>query len=150
MLHRWKQRPKDHELGDEGFTLIELLVVIIIIGILAAVAVPIFLSQRSQASDAAVKSDMRTLARGQETYYVSTTTYGTIAQIIADGSSVPVSKTVTLDLLSYDTQGYCIRGQSNQSNEVWYYDSRAGGLQAKGTAGCPVSTGGAPGGSISG
>ena len=138
------------EAGDEGFTLIELLVVIIIIGILAAIAVPIFLNQRSQASDAAVKSDVRTMARGQETYFASTTTYGTVAQILADGTDIAVSETVTVTLLSYDSQGYCIQGQSSQSNEVWYYDSQAGGLQDKGSAGCPVSTGGAPGGSISG
>ena len=150
MFQRLKRPPEHPQHGDEGFTLIELLVVIIIIGILAAVAIPIFLSQRSQASDASVKSDMRSLARGMETYFVSTTNYGTIADVIADGSSVPVSKTVTITLLSYDNKGYCIRGQSSQSNEVWYYDSQAGGLQDKGSAGCPVSTGGAPGGSLTG
>ena len=150
MYPRFKGLPEDPEHGDAGFTLIELLVVIIIIGILAAVAIPIFLNQRSQASDAAVKSDLRTVARGQETYATSTTTYGTLAQIIADGSDLAVSPTVTVTLLSYDSQGYCVQGASSQSNEVWFYDSRAGGLQDKGSAGCPVSTAGAPGGSISG
>jgi prepilin-type N-terminal cleavage/methylation domain-containing protein len=150
MFQRRKHKWKNPELREDGFTLIELLVVIIIIGILAAVAVPIFLNQRSQASDAAVKSDMRTMARGQETYFTSSTTYGTVAQIIADGSDLAVSETVTVTLLSYDSQGYCIRGESSQSNEVWYYDSQAGGLQDKGSAGCPVSTGGAPGGSVVG
>ena len=53
---------------DEGFTLIELLVVIIIIGILAAIAIPVFLNQRKKGYDASEKSDLRTVANEMETY----------------------------------------------------------------------------------
>src|SRR3981081_617560 len=56
MLYRLRQRSKD----EGGFTLIELLVVILIIGILAAIAIPSFLSQKSKATDSSAKELART------------------------------------------------------------------------------------------
>ncbi len=62
MLHFFARRMKQAREDQRGFTLIELLVVVIIIGILAAIAIPTFLSQRSKAQDAGAESDLRNAA----------------------------------------------------------------------------------------
>src|SRR5436305_8184412 len=78
MLSKLRRRVE----AEQGFTLIELLVVILIIGILAAIAIPAFLNQRGKAYDAAAKSNVRTAQTAEETY--ATDNNGAYTANIAD------------------------------------------------------------------
>ena len=71
MLNKLRHRAED----EKGFTLIELLVVILIIGILAAIAIPAFLNQKGKAYDSNAKSDARTAATAEETYFTDNNAY---------------------------------------------------------------------------
>ena len=68
-------------LNRKGFTLIELLIVVVIIGILAAIAIPKFAATKDKAKLASVKTDVRNLMTAQEAYFSDYATYGTFAQL---------------------------------------------------------------------
>ena len=75
MLHKLRDRAA----SEKGFTLIELLVVILIIGILAAIALPAFLNQRAKAQDTEAKSAARTAQTAMETWYTDEENYNATA-----------------------------------------------------------------------
>lgn len=147
---------------DAGFTLIELLVVIIIIGILAAIAIPVFLNQRQKAHDAAAKSDIRTVALAEEDYFAAHNTYVDMATLNAE-EHIKLSKGTTVLTMYVDaTKGFCLGSEQaggsplptneaalanfNATTIVFWYDSQSGGLQPANAPlgsgynfGCPVT-----------
>ena len=75
----------------KGFTLIELLIVVVIIGILAAIAIPKFSATREKAYFAAMKSDLKNLASQQEIYYSDSYAYTTVTTDLSFTSSAGVT-----------------------------------------------------------
>lgn len=126
---------------DQGFTLIELLVVIIIIGILAAIAIPVFLNQRKKATEASMKSDLRTVANEMETYFTDSQTYPAITQagqtVTVGSNAVTVSSGNEIATSTAATGTFCLTATNTNvvAGVSWVYDSDAGGV-VKATS-CP-------------
>ncbi len=128
--------------GEEGFTLIELLVVIIIIGILAAIAIPVFLNQRSKGWDSAVKADLRNAATAQETYltengvYSGATPVGAQLEGVGFKYSTPSnydSGTAAIDVTANGNQDYCLEAHS--ASGKWFVYNSPDGLGEVGVNG---------------
>lgn len=93
-----------------GFTLIELLIVVVIIGILAAIAIPKFAATKGRAYTARLRSDLRNLAIAQEDYFYENSTYaGGTAPL--DTSFVPSAGT-TIQIVSAGPAGWSAKATS--------------------------------------
>jgi type IV pilus assembly protein PilA len=114
---------KAQEEGEGGFTLIELLVVIIIIGILAAIAIPVFLNQRQKGYDAQAKSDVRNMATAEETYLTDNPTGYTssVPALVLEGFKSSAN-TNTPNAIAHTDVSYCL-SEISQSGKTWYLSS---------------------------
>jgi len=128
MLTRLRKTQQENE---GGFTLIELLVVVIIIGILAAIAIPTFLRQRERAWEKAVQSDLRNSAVSAEEFFNTSGSYVGFAATTAQG--VKTSPQVTLTPGTMSASSYCINGaHANLSSGAVTFklDSTTGSVSA--------------------
>jgi type IV pilus assembly protein PilA len=144
MLARVRSATTDRD--DGGFSLVEVLVVIIIIGILAAVAIPMLLSQRTKSYEAGLKTDLGTIANevaSQNTNnqdYTKTTwkTAGTAAvanaaltgtgQIVGDSTAVSLSPGDTITWIGATTTSFCVKAVNPKAVATWYYSSSGSGI----------------------
>jgi type IV pilus assembly protein PilA len=139
MLNKLRNRAQD----EKGFTLIELLVVILIIGILAAIALPAFLNQRGKAQDTEAKSQVRTMQTAQETFYTDEQKYTDLTVLKTIEPSLKTGKAAPLVNSAAGTQAFNVQSTSATGNVFTIDKTATGDVTRSCTAtakyGCPTN-----------
>ena len=104
--------------NEKGFTLIELMIVIAIIGILAAIAIPNFVSYRQRSYNSSSQSDMKNAMTTQEAYFVDYATYTADTGNLGNAGFVSSSK-VTLSVANATATGYQLTAYHSSGNVTW-------------------------------
>ncbi len=104
--------------NQKGFTLIELMIVIAIIGILAAIAIPNFVSYRQRSYNSAAQTDLKNAMTTQEAYFVDNSTYADSLAKLTDAGYVQTSG-VTFSVGATSATGYTMSAYHGSGNVSW-------------------------------
>ena len=116
------------EEGEKGFTLIELLVVVIIIGILAAIAIPIFLGQQEQAKNSAVQSAITTAKTQVVSFIVENGSFPAAADLTTIGTDAAGDPNITITITG-SADAFCILGDHSETTPTFAADDSSGVIE---------------------